>query len=554
MNQLTDMSKCTPASALSTGRKKGHWCLLPYDAEGVSGTMLGAGELTDAPDVTLPLGVSGWHGIHIGFWAPAIHEARPTIIKLKLTGDDIFHRIWHQPDNLSWLQTELRETFWTYADLTDRDLVIGQQKKGFPAALHIAYVKLEPLSPERVAALEQDRSRTDTRRVVALNDGCSFIHRDGCTTEEELLEQVELYRHSDVGTVSWAVNYGDATNYPSNVGTMVGTGYDDFETIGGRNMVESLRTLTEQGIVPFESAMRHVHSMGIKFHAQFRLGMLAGELFTTEAQGAFSRNHPEFRIVDRDGTALPKLSYAFPEVRNLMLSLIAEVLEHDVDGIDLCYIRGPMYVGYEATAIEDFKHAHGVDPREIDEKDERWIRHKADYVTQFARDVRTLVDDVSTRRGKKLEVAAQPYWTEALNLHHGLDVRTWLTEGLVDTLQMGPRDEAMLALIKAHNCELVANVGARIPENYVKFGLDGYDAGAVGIGIWDMNVPQYNPEHWEILRNLGHRDKVEAYAQSLPKMKTIKLKSVGGMDICHTTNKDTPENWPPEMITQITCG
>ena len=100
MNQLTDMSKCTPASALSTGRKKGHWCLLPYDAEGVSGTMLGAGELTDAPDVTLPLGVSGWHGIHIGFWAPAIHETRPTIIKLKLTGDDIFHRIWHQPDNV----------------------------------------------------------------------------------------------------------------------------------------------------------------------------------------------------------------------------------------------------------------------------------------------------------------------------------------------------------------------------------------------------------------------------------------------------------------------
>ena len=166
--------------------------------------------------------------------------------------------------------------------------------------------------------------------------------------------QVELYRHSDVGTVSWAVNYGDATNYPSNVGTMVGTGYDDFETIGGRNMVESLRTLTEQGIVPFESAMRHVHSMGIKFHAQFRLGMLAAELFTAEAQGAFSRNHPEFRIVDRDGTALPKLSYAFPEVRNLMLSLIAEVLERDVDGIDLCYIRGPMYVGYEAMVIEDF--------------------------------------------------------------------------------------------------------------------------------------------------------------------------------------------------------
>lgn len=554
MIYLNDMTRCAPESAVSTVRKAGRWHLLPYEADGICGTMLAAGELSDAPDVTLPLEVKGWHGIWVGFWIPSFHNAQDFVIKLKLTHERIFSRIRHKATEISWVRAQLYEAFWKYADLTDRDLVIGQLSKGKPTAAHLAYVRLDPLSVQQVQEIERDRARTDTRTVVALNDGCSFLAREGCTTEEELYEQVEPYRHSDVGRVSWAVNYGEVTNYPSRVGTFLGGIEEDPDSIDTRNVIESLRVMASRGIVPFEKVLNYVHEMGLKFHAMFRLGILTGDIMTSQCYSAFSARHPELRILHKDGTPLPKLSYAFPQVRQFMVDLMKEVGETDIDGMDLCFMRGPMYVGYEAPAVEEFKQTYGEDPHDLDEHDERWLLHKAGYVTEFLRAARNLVDEIGKKRGRRVYLSAAPYWTRSLNLYHGFDVPTWVKEGLVDGIETSLRDQDFINMLRDHDCEFIADVGARLPENYVKCALTGYDTGAAGIGIWDMNEPQDKPEHWEILRNLGHREQVQAFDRQLPVMKTIRLKTVGGLDVCHTTNRDAPEGWPPEMVTLITCG
>ena len=58
---LTDMSRCKPASALTHLNKRHHWRLIPYTSDKLNGTMLGAGALSEAPEVTLPLDVKGWY-------------------------------------------------------------------------------------------------------------------------------------------------------------------------------------------------------------------------------------------------------------------------------------------------------------------------------------------------------------------------------------------------------------------------------------------------------------------------------------------------------------
>jgi hypothetical protein len=58
---LTDMSRCKPASALTRLNKRRHWRLIPYTSDKLNGTMLGAGPLSGAPEVTLPLDVKGWY-------------------------------------------------------------------------------------------------------------------------------------------------------------------------------------------------------------------------------------------------------------------------------------------------------------------------------------------------------------------------------------------------------------------------------------------------------------------------------------------------------------
>ncbi|MCK5381481.1 MAG: hypothetical protein KAJ81_08420, partial [Candidatus Latescibacteria bacterium] len=70
MIYLSDMSQCKPASALSEKQEKGHWTLIPYETEEVSGTLVSALSFITAPELTLPLGVSGWHSIYVGYWNP----------------------------------------------------------------------------------------------------------------------------------------------------------------------------------------------------------------------------------------------------------------------------------------------------------------------------------------------------------------------------------------------------------------------------------------------------------------------------------------------------
>ncbi|MDP7179398.1 MAG: hypothetical protein QF749_14045, partial [Verrucomicrobiota bacterium] len=65
---LSDMSRCSPGEALSEVRKHHHWHLISYEAEGLTGVIIGASSTAKAPDVTLPVEASGWHAIYVGFW------------------------------------------------------------------------------------------------------------------------------------------------------------------------------------------------------------------------------------------------------------------------------------------------------------------------------------------------------------------------------------------------------------------------------------------------------------------------------------------------------
>ena len=85
MIYLTDMSKCTPTSALSETPQPKHWRLIEYESEHLSGTMILAGPLTEAPEVTFPLGLTGWHAIDVGYWPPHLGCVDLAAVKVRLT-------------------------------------------------------------------------------------------------------------------------------------------------------------------------------------------------------------------------------------------------------------------------------------------------------------------------------------------------------------------------------------------------------------------------------------------------------------------------------------
>lgn len=175
---LADMSLCQPASALSRIPHPRQWRLIEYEAEAFHGKMIVAGENTDAPELRMPLGHSGWHSIFVGIYPfhvdhifqydrdEADDEFR---VELRLSGESTGTLLTHRGSP----RGRIDEFFWKNADITGHDLVLRQfQKQLFPetasasgrvgSSCWIAYIKLVPLSEEHVRAEKRKHENTAT--------------------------------------------------------------------------------------------------------------------------------------------------------------------------------------------------------------------------------------------------------------------------------------------------------------------------------------------------------------------------------------------------------
>lgn len=548
---FSDLSKCIPASVFSRELEAGKWQLIRYETGEVSGTMIGAPSFVSAPDVTLPLSVTGWYAVYIGYWNPYFAYDGGTVVKVKLGGEPAFRRFREEEMCRSQTETSLQEVFVDCADLTGRNLVFGKANGPLGQKAYIAYVRLVPLSDAQVRSIQEDRAKTATRRLVATIDGMSYFHHSDCRLPEHVLELVEPYRCSDVGKVLWAANYGDRTNYPSKVGVFMadetsrghlvpGTGTNPY-IIGEKATYQALRAFARQGIIPQKLAARHVHGMGLKFDLMFRLG-ISGPLPPEPRRNSkrFVVRHPEFRQVLRDGTVVEKASYAFPEVREFMLSLIREATEQiDADGINLCFVRGPHFLSYERPILESFQKQYGEDARKVDPSDARVFEVRARFMTEFVRGARRVLDEVGSKKGKRLELSAW-VWPSGRNVwcgrtlgEEGLDLKGWVREGLFDSLifQEGatPEDQA---LCRENGCQFVLFTGYRGDEAMSPKSVSAaYAAGVEHFAYWDIDCVQDVPEVWEWLRRVGHRDEMAQWSQHKPETRLPQLKTVEGLDV-----------------------
>jgi hypothetical protein len=558
---ISDMTRCHPADALSKVPQKHRWQLIDYEAEGVKGVILGATSLKDAPDVTLPLDVEGWYAIYLGFWNPHHAYDGDFGVKLRLSDEAVFRLIVDRDAGLNWPGWfELKEVYYRSDELTGKDLVIAQQSNAHPLKSYIAYIKLVPLTNSQVEKLKADRKQKQTRCLYALNDGNGLFYR-GYRTREELLEEVGIYQHSDVKGVLFAVASGEIVNYPSRTGVAWMAGPEEaVDTSGHLKLKQGVESLLQKDIVPIEVYADYLHRHNIEIHAMYRLGIIRDipPSMIWRDDGLVARR-PDLRMRDKDGTPLEKASYAYPEVRAFMLGLIREVAEtYDIDGVNLGFIRGPHFVGYEDIVVKDFQDKQGFDIRTIDENDIRAQQHRADYVTEFVRSARELVDEVSKRKGSKIDLSAMVYIGEyEYNLFFGLDIKRWLDEKLLDQLfTTAPFESGFLDAARTNGCQIITHT---IPcarsatggyAECVRTAKEGHAIGVDGFWTWDMNRKQENPLYWEVLRQIGHKEAIDRYAEHLPTYKTFRLKTINGLDVGHVTNRgaDGLDYWPPEMI------
>ena len=542
---ISDLTRDQPGTAISDSPKKSRWQAVPYEADGVSGTMLLAGLDGSAPTLTLPLGLQGWYAIHLGIWT---HRVKTTI-KVRLSGDPAYTVVTTPvPERWSsnWWAT-IKEVYWKFSDLTDQDLLVSQLSTGQAHSAAIAYIKLEPLSGEEVTAIQADRDQTDTKRLIAHNDGGTFMYFHGTTSAEEIWEELEPFRHTDFQKLIWGVGGGTSTSYFSNIGDYPRWESDtDHARVGSHIQLESYRILREKGIDPLKTVIDYAHRLGMEVHGSYRLGAWAfpPPENTPRKSGRFHDEHPEWRCVDRDGRLIARMSYAFPAVRRLVISILREVVEWGADGVCLTFIRGVPCVLYEQPLLDSFRKQYGQDPLELAEDDPRWLTHKAMWVTNFVREVREELNEMGKRLGRRVQLSAYALNNVPYCLSYGLDVGTWAQEGLVDFIISNPtRDKEMhvevagfAELVQGTNCRLYADMLPRqmSPAQYQQKALDYYNAGADGLAFWDATTSEIDrlclKDQWSMIRRLGHKEDLPVWEpDEWPSYRDVPLYTVAGL-------------------------
>ena len=551
----TDMSACQPRSAFSATMRKGHWRTIDYATADCAGKLVFAGPETRPPALTLRLGLKGWHAIYVRIWGGSLHD--PVALKLKLTADPCFRFIEQKVPALEAIE----DAFFTYADLTDNDLIIAQTTPVPVKCAGIAYVRFDTLDAGMAALVQEDRRQTATKRLISTNDG-------GClsgnpATKEELWEYIEPLADSDYSELHWGI-VGDHVPYPTKVARFWGQGQEDFLRIDMRRQAECVQTFIRRGINPLVAAMEHAHAIGLKFHLYQRMGAFAALPPYDETFGSrFYHDHPELRCVMADGRSVMRLSLAYPEVRALHVAIFREAAAFGLDGINVNYKRGAPFVVYEPPLVDGYKRETGLDPRTLDEWDEGWLRYRAGAVTQFMRELRQAMDEVGQRLGRRLEVSATTHPTPQECLIFGLDLKTWIREGLVDNLTPMGFSHGGREVDLAYYCGLTKNTPCRFCPHlpYQKEFRDGkvydvepkistirdyalryYEQGAEGLAVWDSGGLDCKTALGPFMRRLGHIDELRADAgrrEADDEPNRIRLTRLGDFDM---TVRDIPED------------
>ena len=160
------------------------------------------------------------------------------------------------------------------------------------------------------------------------------------------------------------------------------------------------------------------------------------------------------------------------------------------------------------------------------------------FLNQFVRDSRQVLNEVGTKKGKKLELSAYVFSSTETNRNYGLDVVTWMKEGLLDSIycQQGKMDKEMIAAAKANQCKFILEIPG---GDVVKSCLAGYEAGVDGVAQRDIDGVQDQPSRWAVLSRAGHRKELQKSGDektflnnNAPELKkTTRLKKVGGIDV-----------------------
>jgi hypothetical protein len=493
------------------------WKAVPYECDQWSGVMLAEGGGTKLQPITVRLRAAGTYRVFMGLYGG--YDAQQ--LRVKLSNDAEFTNL---PITTTVCRTlVVAETFWKEADLSGQDLVL--ESVGDPARPPgaLAYIRLEPRP-----------ARKDIYPLAITNDGNGVFFGPEPTQPQDLLKPFEaIPADSCMRILFWGNGCADNCNYPTKVGQFYPNA--GLDKLWQSDFCRNMGILKTKGWNSMELVRDYARQRQWEFQVYIRMEAFKAPFpFDDQEDSKFYNEHPECRCLDREGTVVGRLSYAYPEVQKYMLRLIREIADYGPDGVCLCFIRGLPVVLYEPIMVAGFKKRYGCDPRQLDELDPRWLDYQGAVMTSFIRKVRKTLEP-----GQRLSVIVPG--NEKDCRHWGLDVATWVKEGIInDLLPTGQRFDAtdvhrddpdnldfpyFARLRGRQNIRLMPLLypWTKYSEDFAgweKLVRSYLDQGADAYAVWDATVEA-----------VGHIGKTMGEYQSPPPpaVREIKLKTINGM-------------------------
>ena len=253
-------------------------------------------------------------------------------------------------------------------------------------------------------------------RIIFNDDNCSLSQLPTPHSVEQVAVAVDYLRGTQVDCLCWFVAGDVAYSYPS---TVIDSLYDlaAKREFGACQPDKLPLWLHRRGIDYLPLLIDHARDAGLTFYASFRMndthhksnpsGVLASEFWRTHQQWRL------WEVVDGFTYYNAAMDYSYPEVRQRYHDTVVEVAtRYDVDGIELDFCRNPLAF----------------------QPSEAWS--KRHILTRFIKRIRTTLDRIGRRRGRRLGLIVRTVFADDMLRRAGMDVRTWIRRGCMDTLVM----------------------------------------------------------------------------------------------------------------------
>ena len=268
-------------------------------------------------------------------------------------------------------------------------------------------------------------------RFILSNDGGSLA---GPVLEapigvEGLVElAIEPLRDTRINTLFWQLGTDPYLGSPSHrlsdhyshrteVGSIWGSENPSFHSAGLWRIRENAKRLMEAGTDPVAVVVEHGHRAGLEVFVCMRVN----DIHDARLEGGVEdplmspvkRRHPDW-LLGEEGIRRTAYNFALPQVREYKLALAREAIEnYDLDGLDWDFCRHPLLFpkGREAEG--------------------------APLLTELLGDIRRALDEKGERVGRRLSLSVRVPGSPDEALAQGMEVRSWLSKGLLDILIVG---------------------------------------------------------------------------------------------------------------------